>query len=130
MAKFDVKVSVIDPGGFKSNIGKNIYNRLKAGDMDFSDSLYKEEWENNWVLAGGDLSGMKGPEDIVATTERALFDNSPQRRYMVVGDPDRAERTMRALLRRMLELNQDQPYSYDRAGLVELLDEEMAGLQQ
>jgi NAD(P)-dependent dehydrogenase (short-subunit alcohol dehydrogenase family) len=130
MAKFDVKVSVIDPGGFKSNIGKNIYNRLKAGDMNFSDSLYKEEWENNWVLAGGDLSGMKGPEDIVATTERALFDNSPQRRYMVVGDPDRAERTMRALLRRMLELNQDQPYSYDRAGLVELLDEEMAGLQQ
>ena len=128
MAKFDVQVSIIDPGGFSSNIGKNIYNRLKAKGMDFDDSLYKEEWEGNWVLDGGDLSGYKGPEDIVATVERALFDGNPQRRYMVVGDPGRADATMRALLLRMLELNNDQPYSYDREGLIKLLHEEMAKL--
>src|SRR5210317_1608750 len=105
MAKFGVKVSIVDPGGFSSNIGKNIYDRLKAKGMNFDDSLYKEEWEGNWVLGGGDLSGYKGPEDIVATVERALFDERPQRRYMVVGDPGRADATMRALLVRMLELN-------------------------
>lgn len=129
MAKFDVQVSIIDPGGFSSNIGKNIYNRLKAKGMNFDDSLYKEEWEGNWVLGGGDLSGYKGPEDIVATVERALFDERPQRRYMVVGDPGRADATMRALLVRMLELNANQPYTYDREGLIKLLDEEIARRQ-
>jgi NAD(P)-dependent dehydrogenase (short-subunit alcohol dehydrogenase family) len=125
MAKFDVKVSVIDPGGFNSNIGKNIYKRLKDRGMNIEDSLYKEEWENNWVLAGGDLSMMKGPEDIVARVEHALFDENPQQRYMVVGDPERADRTMRAMLHRMLQLNENQAYSYDREGLIKLLDEEM-----
>lgn len=125
MAKFDVKVSVIDPGGFNSNIGKNIYKRLKERGMNIEDSLYKEEWENNWVLAGGDLSMMKGPEDIVARVEHALFDENPQQRYMVVGDPERADRTMRAMLHRMLQLNENQAYSYDREGLIKLLDEEM-----
>lgn len=129
MEKFGVKVSIVDPGGFSSNIGKNVYNRLKSKGMDFDDSLYKEEWEGNWVLGGGDLSGYKGPEDIVATVERALFDANPQRRYMVVGDPGRADATMRALLVRMLELNADQPYSYDRDGLIKLLDEEMAKMK-
>ena len=129
MAKFDVQVSIVDPGGFSSNIGKNIYNRLKAKGMNFDDSLYKEEWEGNWVLGGGDLSGYKGPEDIVVTVEHALFDENPQRRYMVVGDPGRADATMRALLARKLELNANQPYTYDREGLIKLLDEEIARLQ-
>jgi NAD(P)-dependent dehydrogenase (short-subunit alcohol dehydrogenase family) len=130
MTKFDVKVSVVDPGGFSSNIGKNIYNRLQAKGMNFDDSLYKEEWETNWVLGGGDLSMIKGPEDIVATVEHALFDANPQQRYMVVGDPGRADATMRALLRRMLELNENQTYTYDREGLIKLLDEEMAKMEQ
>ena len=129
MAKFDVKVSIIDPGGFNSNIGKNIYQRMKDKGIDFDQSLYKDEWENNWVLAGGDLSMIKGPEDIVTKVEHALFDKQPQQRYMVVGDPGRADRTMRALLRRMLELNQNQPYTYDREGLIELLDEELKKIQ-
>lgn len=130
MAKFEVKVSIIDPGGFNSNIGKNIYNRMRANGMNFEDSLYKDEWENNWVLAGGDLSMIKGPQDIVKKVEHALFDEHPQQRYMVVGDPGRAEATMQALLHRMLELNQNQEYTYDREGLIKLLDQEMASLNQ
>lgn len=126
LAKFDIEVSIIDPGGFNSNIGKNIYNRLKAQGKNFEDSLYREEWESNWVMAGGDLSSMNDPEFIVKRVEHALFDEHPQRRYMAVGDPRRAENTMRALLARMLELNKDQPYTYDREGLIKLLDDEMA----
>ncbi|HEY5774629.1 MAG TPA: SDR family NAD(P)-dependent oxidoreductase, partial [Xanthomonadales bacterium] len=130
LAHFDIRVSIIDPGGFNSDIGKNIYKRLQDKGLDIENSLYKDEWKNNWVLAGGDLSMMKGPEDIVAKVEHALFDVNPQQRYMVVGDPGRAENTMRALLRRMLELNENQAYTYDREGLIKLLDEELAEIQQ
>jgi NAD(P)-dependent dehydrogenase (short-subunit alcohol dehydrogenase family) len=126
LAKFDVKVSIIDPGGFDSDIGKNIFERLQASDRDFEDSLYREEWESNWVLGGGDMSGAPGPESIVSIVEHALFDPDPRQRYMVVGDPGRADATMRALLGRMLQLNENQTYTYDRDGLVKLLDEEIA----
>ena len=125
LQKFDVQVSIVDPGGFNSNIGKNIYNRMVEKGVDFENSRFKEEWENNWILGGGDLSSMEGPEAIVATTLHALFDENPQQRYMVVGDPGRADRTMRALIRRMLQLNHNHEYSYDREGLIKLLDEEL-----
>ena len=130
LERFGIKVSIIDPGGFRSQIGKNIFKRMQARGVDIGDSLYKDDWQNNWVLSGGDLSMMPGPENIVAKVEHALFDADPQPRYMVVGDPERAENTMRAVLRRMLELNEDQPFSYDRDGLIKLLDEEMANLAQ
>ena len=125
MERFGVSVSIVDPGGFSSNIGKNIFNRLKAKGLNFEGSLYKEDWEKNWILAGGDLSMIKGPEDIVAKVEHALFSESPQPRYMVVGDAGRAENTMRALLKRMVQLNQNQPFSYDRNQLIKLLDAEL-----
>lgn len=129
MERFEVAVSVVDPGGFSSNIGKNIYARLKSKGLNFDNSLYKKDWENNWVLQGGDLSMIKGPEAIVAKVREALFEPNPRRRYMVVGDAGRAENTMRALLRRMLELNHDQPFSYDRDKLISLMDEERAALE-
>jgi NAD(P)-dependent dehydrogenase (short-subunit alcohol dehydrogenase family) len=129
MARFDVKVSIVDPGGFRSDIGKNIYQRLKAKGLNFDNSLYAEDWKNNWVLGGGDLSAFKGPEDIVKKVEHALFSTTPQQRYMVVGDAARAENTMRALLRRMLQLNQNQAFSYDREELIKLLDDEIAALR-
>ena len=130
LERFDIQVSIVDPGGFNSNIGKNIYQRLKDKGVNFDNSLYKDDWENNWVLEGGDLSMMKGPEDMVAAAEHALFDTKPQQRYMVVGDAARADRTMRALLHRMLELNENQPFTYDREGLIKLLDEEMEKINQ
>jgi len=130
LERFDIKVSIIDPGGFNSDIGKNIYKRLQDKGMNFDDSLYKDEWESNWVLQGGDLSMIQGPEFIVVKVEHALFDVNPQQRYMVVGDAPRADRTMRALLDRMLQLNENQPYTYDREGLIKLLDEEMAKMNQ
>lgn len=59
-----------------------------------------------------------------------MFDDHPQQRYMVVGDPQRAENTLRALLERMLQLNQDQPYPCDWQGLIELLDDELSKMEQ
>ena len=126
MDKFDVKVSIIDPGGFRSNIGKNIYKRLQEEGMHFDDSLFKEELEGNWALSGGDLSTYQDPVDVVAKVEHALFADSPERRYMVVNDADLADGTMRAIIEHMIELNHNQPYSYDRDGLIKILDEELA----
>jgi NAD(P)-dependent dehydrogenase (short-subunit alcohol dehydrogenase family) len=126
LAKFDIKVSIIDPGGFRSNIGKNINKRLKEENMHFNNSLYKEELEGNWALAGGDLSTFQDPEDVVAKVEHALFADSPERRYMVVNNAGLAEGTVRAIIGEMVELNHNHSFSYDRDGLIKILDEELA----
>ncbi len=129
LARFDIKVSIIDPGGFNSDIGKNIYERLKTGGLDISQSLYRDEWENNWVLAGGDLSMMKGPEDIVARVEHALFACKPATtlhgggRCRTGGKDDEGPDSM-------LDPNENQVYSYDREGLIRLLDEELVTFKQ
>ena len=124
--KFDVKVSIVDPGGFRSDIGKNIYNRLKKEGMHFNNSLYKKELEGNWALSGGDLSTFQDPEGVVAKVEHALFADNPERRYMVVNDAGLADSTMRAIIEHMVELNHNQPFSFDRDRLIKILDEELA----
>lgn len=129
LAKFEVSVSIIDPGGFRSEIGRNIFERMQERGVDVESSLYREEWERNWAAGGGEITGVPGPEMVVAVVEHALFDAEPQRRYMIVGDPGRADATMRALLRRMLELNENQEFTYDREGLIEILDEEIARME-
>ena len=126
LERFGVHVTIVDPGGFRSNIGKNIHRRMKEQGFEFADSLYREDWEQNWVLSGGDLSGYRGPEDIARVVEQSLADPNPRRRHMVVGDAQRAENTVRALLKRLLELNRGHAFSYDRDGLVRMLDEEIA----
>ena len=50
MEKFDVGVSIIEPGGFNSKIGGKVYDRMIASGYSVEDSLYKDEWEESWVL--------------------------------------------------------------------------------
>jgi hypothetical protein len=109
---------------------KNIYQGLQATGLNVDDSLYRDEWKTNWVLKDGDISTMKGPEDIVARVKHVLFNPLPQQRYMVAGDAARAENTLRTILHQMLELNQDQPCTYNRDALIRLLDEEIEKMKQ
>ena len=60
---------------------------------------------------------------MAATVELALFEPTPKRRYMVTPDQGEAERTIRKQLEQLAQLNERQPYSYDRDALVKLLDE-------
>jgi hypothetical protein len=45
---------------------------------------------------------------------------------MVTPNQEQADITVRTALRRAVELNSDQPYSYDRDELVKILDELLA----
>jgi len=55
-----------------------------------------------------------------------LFDENPKHRYMVVPDQKEADWTIRKAIQVLVQLNADQPYSYSREQLVDMLDEEMA----
>jgi NAD(P)-dependent dehydrogenase (short-subunit alcohol dehydrogenase family) len=109
MAPLGVGVSVIEPGNFNSEIGKSALQRTGGGDTRLADR-----------------SRFKEPDEVAAAALRALFEPSPRRRYMVVPNQSEAEATIRKQIEQLVQLNEGQPYTYDREALVKMLDEALA----
>jgi NAD(P)-dependent dehydrogenase (short-subunit alcohol dehydrogenase family) len=112
-----VQVSVVEPGNYNSSIGKNALARLSAG----SPAVHSPGYQVH-----ADRSNFKEPEEVATAVEQALFEPSPKRRYMVVPNQEEAEYTIRKQIEQLVQLNERQPYSYDRAALVKMLDEALA----
>jgi NAD(P)-dependent dehydrogenase (short-subunit alcohol dehydrogenase family) len=103
-----VSVSIIEPGDYNSDIAKNAIQRL-GGDPRL-----------------GDRSKYKDPAEVAVAVEQALFEPKPKRRYMVVPDADEAQWTVSQDIAQLVELNEGQPYTYDRAALLKMLDAALA----
>lgn len=122
VAEAGVRVSVIEPGSYKSQIRETgVLNRLgkSAGDL-------TEEEEAELEAARERNAGLKEPDEVSDAVMHALFSPEPRRRYMVTPNQEQANLTVRTAMSRALQLNSDQPYSYDRDELVKLLDELLA----
>lgn len=123
MAKFDVKVSVIEPGNYQSEIGKTLKKRLESRNQTFEGSMFEEEQTQMIERIGGDRPQEKEPDEVADATLHALFDASPHRRYMVVPNERQAQITIKKAMQELVQLNEWQAYSYDREALIAILDE-------
>ena len=123
-----VHVSVVEPGGFKSRIGANRAARALAaadkGEIELSD---KERARYEQMLE--QESTRKDPDEVADAVYALLTADKPKRRYMVTPNEDQAQRTIKAAMRRVVQLNHDQPYQYDREGLISVLDELLAEIE-
>lgn len=126
MERFGVQVSVIEPGNYRSDIGKNIARRMKARGLTAEGSLYEEELKGMMARVNSDEPMGGDPAEVAEAALHALFDENPKRRYMVVPNERQAEITVRKAMEEMVQLNQGQKYSYDRETLIRMLDELMA----
>ena len=119
---FGVHVSVVDPGNYRSEIMVNSHQRLVEGGYGGEGSLYKAQIER--MLQGPtDRSQYKEPDEVADAFLHALSDERPRRRYMVVPNQREAELTIRAAMARVVQLNEGQPFAYDRDALIKMLDE-------
>lgn len=125
MAKFDVHVSVIEPGNYDSAIAATARARMFKDESQFEDSYYKEEMAA-WASADWDRSVYKGPEEVAAAASDAMFGDNPVRRYMVVPSEEEASWTINKAIEELVQLNEWQEYSYTREQLIEKLDAAMA----
>jgi NAD(P)-dependent dehydrogenase (short-subunit alcohol dehydrogenase family) len=123
LAPLGVHASVVEPGAYKSNIDKNMLSRSTLSEAAKADMI---------KLEGPALDPTQYPEadDVAEAVEHALFDPSPKHRYLVVPRHfhDRlnshvVEDTIRWQIRQLVQLNEGQPYTYDRATLIRMLDE-------
>jgi NAD(P)-dependent dehydrogenase (short-subunit alcohol dehydrogenase family) len=127
MARFDVSVHVIEPSTYKSNIG--IAAKKLMDDVNYwtEDTAYPQELA--YLLdALTKMDQQPDPEPVGKAALHALQSNAPKTRYMVTGTEAQADRVVRRQLSKMLALNTGQPHAFNRARLIEMLDEEIAKL--
>ena len=116
-----VHVSVVEPGGFKSKIAESRAARALAaadrGEIELT-TEQRERHENAYKRN----ARLKEPDEVADAVYNLFTVDNPKRRYMVTPNEDSAKRTLEAAMRRVVQLNHDQRYEYDRAGLIEMLD--------
>ncbi len=117
LAESGVQVSVVEPGNYNSNIGKSALARIGADSKAAVSTGYKLK---------ADRSIYKEPDEVAVVVAQALSEPTVQRRYMVVPNQDEAELTIKKQIEQLVQLNEHQPYSYDRAALVKMLDDALA----
>ena len=116
LAPSGVHVSVIEPGNYRSDITSNMIERLPEG----ADKKVAGR------LGSADRSEYKEPDEVATAAKHALFDAKPQRRYMVVPNQREAEITIKKQIQQLVQLNENQPYTYSREALVAMLDAALA----
>jgi NAD(P)-dependent dehydrogenase (short-subunit alcohol dehydrogenase family) len=109
MAESGVKVSIIEPGDYASDIWKSASKRT-GEKTEFTDraKLFPEA------------------DDVAEAAEHALFDPQPKQRYMVVPNRKEADWVIKKQIEELVQLNSDQRYSFDRETLIKSLDEAIA----
>jgi NAD(P)-dependent dehydrogenase (short-subunit alcohol dehydrogenase family) len=108
MAPLGVHVVAVEPGAYNTDILKPALERSVT--KGFS----------------ADRSTMKPPDEVANVVLQALSDAKPKRRYMIVPEQSQAEETIRGVVDVLVQLNDDQVYSYDRAALIRMLDDAAA----
>jgi NAD(P)-dependent dehydrogenase (short-subunit alcohol dehydrogenase family) len=124
MARFDVKVSVIEPGNYKSEIRNTAFKRMKEDGYIKEGSPYAEQLRQ-FLNQPSDRSQYKEPDEVADAVLHALFDDAPKLRYMVVPNRQEAAVTINRSLQKVVELNRQQPYSFNRDELIEMLDQSL-----
>lgn len=122
MRKFEVQVSVIEPGNYNSAIMDSLLRRLERRGLSAEGSLYEEEI-NRFLSRAGAINEDKKPDEVSAALLEFLTDDNPKRRYMVVPNENQANITIRKAIAELVQLNERHTYTYDRDELIAMLDE-------
>lgn len=125
MALFDVKVSAINPGNYKSEIGIKESAELAKKSWAQPGSPYAEEFAGH-IEYLSDRSMYKEPDEVSAAIMQALFDEAPKPNYLVVPNVEEAGWTIRKIIEEMAELNADQAYTYSDDELIKMVREATA----
>ena len=121
MNSLGVKVSLIEPGNYRSEIGRNTQPQVEAAAARAKGTPFEAPMQR-MVAAMGNYDNYPEPDDVAQAALHALFDPAPKMRYMVVPAARQAEVTINKAIEELVQLNQAHKFSYDRETLVRKLD--------
>jgi len=119
-----VKVSIIEPGGYRSKIREKVTLHLLTGKYKLGQNL-SDEQKKQLEETKKQNAQLKEPDEVAEAVITYLTSATPKLRYMVVPNKEQAEVTVKTALSRVVQLNADQPYEYTKEELVKMLDELM-----
>jgi NAD(P)-dependent dehydrogenase (short-subunit alcohol dehydrogenase family) len=126
LANAGVHVAIVEPGAYKSNIRATMLEaaveRAESGDLDLD-----ENTRTSLARSAERNETYKEPDEVAEAVLHLMSSDNPKRRYLVSPNPEQAEMAIRSALRRALQLNEGQPYTYTRDELVAMLDELLDG---
>jgi NAD(P)-dependent dehydrogenase (short-subunit alcohol dehydrogenase family) len=120
LASTGVHVGIVEPGSYKSQFLEKYVTQALTVEGDFA---VDDETRKSLTDIAASNETMKDPLEVAQAVLHLMSSDAPKRRYMVTPNAEQATYTMRLALQRILELNEDHPYSYTRDELVALLDE-------
>ncbi len=123
LARFGVRVSLIEPGNYGTEIGKNMLARMDTAVVKGS----RFEPQMRAAIASLGAFEKNPPPDAVADAAfDALSSANPRPRYLVVPAENQAAIAIRKLIDEIVQLNDSQQFRYDRETLMKMLDESLA----
>jgi len=127
LARFGVKVALIEPGNYGTDIGKSVIARTDT-------NAYKgSRFEAQMRSALNSMRAFESyppPDDVADAVYDAITNDTPKLRYLVVPAQNQAAIAIRKLVDEIVQLNSDQKFSYDRDALVKMLDDALARSKQ
>lgn len=126
MHKFGVAVSIVQPGNFRSNIMRNMQRRRARSGGSDEPSLWAEEIAGFADFTQVDRAHHADPRPVADAVVDFMSTDQPRLRYLVTPNEREADFAMRSALKRVVELNQGQPYALSRPELIAMLDQLLA----
>jgi NAD(P)-dependent dehydrogenase (short-subunit alcohol dehydrogenase family) len=128
LAPLGVRVSLIEPGNYRSEIGRNTMAQVQGAAARAKGTPF-EAAMGRMVTAMGNYDNYPEPDDVAQAALHALFDPAPKMRYMVVPQARQADVTINKAIEELVQLNQSHKFSLDRDVLVRKLDSALARIK-
>jgi NAD(P)-dependent dehydrogenase (short-subunit alcohol dehydrogenase family) len=122
LAETGVHVAIVEPGAYRSRIRDKYVAKALATEAGEDSAIDGKTRKALREFAESNES-MKDPLEVAQAVLHLMASDAPKSRYMVTPNSDEAAITIRWALQRILQLNEGQPYTYERDELVALLDE-------
>jgi NAD(P)-dependent dehydrogenase (short-subunit alcohol dehydrogenase family) len=127
LAQFGVKVSIVEPGRYRSSMSANVMQRWRDKHGTTQGSRFEAQYQQ--LLASfspENEARYPAPLDVAQAVEHALFDAKPKLRYLVAPTAGQARAAVKRAIEKVVELNERQQFTLDRTALVALLDSALA----
>lgn len=122
LADTGVHVAIVEPGAYKSRIRDKYVAPALASEAEEDAAIDAKTLQELKAFAASNET-MKDPQEVALAVLDLMTSDAPKVRYMVTPNAEEATLTIRLALQRVLQLNEEQPYSFSRDELVALLDE-------
>jgi len=123
LGRFGVRVSLIEPGNYGTEIGRNLLARMDTGIV--KGSRFETQMRST-INSMRQFENNPPPDDVADAVLDALSSENPKMRYLVVPVANQGAIAIRKLMDEIVQLNSDHKFSYSRDTLVKMLDDALA----